>query len=481
MKKALLAILAAGLFSIPAFGQRRQLLFPPGTALFPGLAVDSDRKSGLFQKDASTLGFAVNGAESFFFTKNTFSAPAVSAESFFGPWVQFDLTFEDGAVEGRLQWNIDDGTLDYGLPGGEVVLQIGQEHVIRVRNESGNPIPNGSVVYATGVQGGRLTIDLADASSFPEFQAMGVATEDIGNNSFGYITVRGVVRDVNTLGMTAGASLFLSETTPGAYTEDRPTPPNFKVAVGSVVTVGQENGTVLANIIFVPQLIALTDVKLEFPTMDGQFVRWDTTNSRFELGGVIHNGTILHANLPAGENGDQIYCSDCKAGFSPCISGGAGSLAFRENGAWNCKEIAVPAYGEIYVSTPAGTSNTSGTPLKALGTTTLGDAAQFDMPANNRLRYTGAETLFFHCSVNVAADSDANNLLLEIYLADNGTADLTTEIDRWITTPSDHGAMGTGFIVELEQNEYVELWVDSSTGNPTITVDHMTLRCTKQN
>jgi hypothetical protein len=149
---------------------------------------------------------------------------------------------------------------------------------------------------------------------------------------------------------------------------------------------------------------------------------------------------------------------------------GVESFAFTKRGI-------VPAYGEFYISTAAGTSNTSGTPLKALGTTTLGDTAQFDMPANNRLRYTGAKTSFFHCSVSVAASADKNNLLLEIYLADNGAVDLTTRVDRQVTTPTDHAALGTGFIVELERNEYVELWLDSSGSDPTITMDHAVLRC----
>lgn len=139
----------------------------------------------------------------------------------------------------------------------------------------------------------------------------------------------------------------------------------------------------------------------------------------------------------------------------------------------------VKDHGEMYFSTPAATSTTSGTPVKAAGTTTLGDAAQFDMPANNRLRYTGQGTKSFHCSVSVAAESDTGGVLFSIFLAKNGTADLTTEIDRQMPNPNDHGASGTGFIVELVQDEYVELWIDATAGSPSITVDHMTLRCTR--
>jgi hypothetical protein len=49
-------------------------------------------------------------------------------------YIQFDTTWADGTAEGRLQWNIDDGTLEVGMPGGNVNLQIGQELIYRARN-----------------------------------------------------------------------------------------------------------------------------------------------------------------------------------------------------------------------------------------------------------------------------------------------------------------------------------------------------------
>ena len=97
-------------------------------------------------------------------------------------------------------------------------------------------------------------------------------------------------------------------------------------------------------------------------------------------------------------------------------------------------EVAVPAWGEIYISSAVATTTTSGSPVKSLGTTTLGDAIQFDMPANNRLRYTGAKTSVFACQANVSLSSDANSHRASIYLSDVDTPDLTTEIDREIST-----------------------------------------------
>ena len=75
-------------------------------------------------------------------------------------YIDFDLLYTDGNYEGRLQWNNEDGTLEYGLAGGNVNLQIGQEIVVRVTNKTGTDIPDGSAVYVSGAQGQRPTIVL---------------------------------------------------------------------------------------------------------------------------------------------------------------------------------------------------------------------------------------------------------------------------------------------------------------------------------
>jgi hypothetical protein len=161
--------------------------------------------------------------------------------------VQFDLTFADGSAEGRLQWNSEDGTLEFGLPGGNVNLQIGQEQVILCRNTTGSTIANGSVVYISGASGNKPLITLADASDLSTAVVAGVATEAINHNGNGYVTVAGLVRDINTDGMAVGALLYLSET-PGAYTTTEPSSPAISVSVGHVIAAHASTGVMLATI-----------------------------------------------------------------------------------------------------------------------------------------------------------------------------------------------------------------------------------------
>ena len=151
-------------------------------------------------------------------------------------FVDFDTTISPTIQVGRMAWNQNDGTVDLGMKGGNVTLQIGQELVQRVYNKTGSTLTDGQVVVVDGSQGQRLTVTLAQANSdLNSATILGVVTEPIANNSEGFVTVYGLVRNVNTHGIDDGTILWLSPTIPGAYTATKPVGPNHLVMVGYVV------------------------------------------------------------------------------------------------------------------------------------------------------------------------------------------------------------------------------------------------------
>ena len=120
---------------------------------------------------------------------------AIDADNIFGDFEYIDFEtgpYTGGHQEGRLHWDDDNGTVSIGMPGGTVELQIGQEHLVRCRNQSGAQIADGSVVYITGNSGNKPLIDLADASVAAQ-PILGIATETIDHNSNGYVCAAGVV------------------------------------------------------------------------------------------------------------------------------------------------------------------------------------------------------------------------------------------------------------------------------------------------
>ena len=146
---------------------------------------------------------------------------------------------------GRLTWNDTDGTLNLGLKGGNVVLQVGQEEVLRALNTTGVTLTSGQVVYVTGASGQRPTIALAQANAeMTSTKVVGIVTETIANNAQGFVTTSGLVRGFNTSAFAEGAVLWLSASTAGGITSTRPSAPNHGVLVGYCVRSHASDGII---------------------------------------------------------------------------------------------------------------------------------------------------------------------------------------------------------------------------------------------
>jgi len=130
------------------------------------------------------------------------------------------LTGGTGA-QGTVSWNADEETLD--VVGNTTTVQIGQETVWNVRNNSGSTIANGTPVMATGTIGasGRITIAPMDGTN-PDnvIYFLGVATEEIANGADGKVTHFGKVRDIDTSAYAEGAVLYISTTAAGQDATD---------------------------------------------------------------------------------------------------------------------------------------------------------------------------------------------------------------------------------------------------------------------
>ena len=133
---------------------------------------------------------------------------------------------------------------------------LGREHLKRVKrqNMSSQKIFNGQVVYINGVESNIPTVELAIADKYSTSRVIGVATMDIEIGGEGDITLLGDVNDIDLSGFTSAGIVYLSATTPGGMTQDKPTGGNFPIIVGVAQIIG-ENGSLFVN----PQLSEHTD------------------------------------------------------------------------------------------------------------------------------------------------------------------------------------------------------------------------------
>lgn len=241
------------------------------------------------------------------------SAPTIQHHTFLtGDYI--DLPFQGPHVqkERRVQWNDDDGTLDVGLYGGSV-LQVGQEIMYYAKNTDGSNLSNGTPVMFNGTVGAssKLTFEKAVADgTYPSDYMMGVTTQDIDNNSFGYITSFGVVRGLRTDGVpysetwNDGDLLYFDPATAGTWTNIQPSAPNLKVPVAVVLNATSSNsGSIFVRMTHNEQLDHLQDVEIS-SVSDGDLLQYNSANSRWEnVSGVSGTFTTTDGKTVTVTNG----------------------------------------------------------------------------------------------------------------------------------------------------------------------------------
>lgn len=180
-----------------------------------------------------------------FGTSPTLSGPTIDGAS---PFINMTPTTAPAYQQGRLFYDSAAYTLNYYNDNTQMSVNIGQEQIVRVRNQTGADLTNGTVVYINGATGNTPTIAKAIATAFSTADIIGVLTTDIANNGFGYVTISGLVNGLDLSAFTDGQAVFLSPTTPGAFTATEPTNPNYSVQVGIVLRANPSVGTLLVSI-----------------------------------------------------------------------------------------------------------------------------------------------------------------------------------------------------------------------------------------
>jgi len=210
-------------------------------------------------------------------------------------YITFDTTPETiPTATGSLYWDSGDG-LPTTVLNANVSIGIGQEQVALVKNATGASIAKGKVVFINGAAGQRPTIALSDADTeSTSSKTFGVTAEAIADGAEGFVTTFGVLRGVDTLGLTEGAAVWLSQTA-GGYTTTIPSEPAHAVFIGYVVKAHQTAGEIFVNIQNGYELTELHGVTIENNgnLTDNEVLAYDTTS------GLWINQTASEAGLAA--------------------------------------------------------------------------------------------------------------------------------------------------------------------------------------
>jgi hypothetical protein len=242
-------------------------------------------------------------------------------------------------VEGRLFYDYVEKSLAYYNDANGITLNICQEEVVRVYNNTGTTILNSKIVYINGANGASPTVAYAQSNLIATCNStIGMCTNDIPHGTYGYITISGIVHDLNTNVdseghvLTNGQELFLSSTVAGGFTNVAPLQPNFNISIGYVTFKSLTVGTVFIRIDtrpWYPSLellqtgsgIALPTVStvFVFPTVhynDGFTYSTSTGEFTFNVSGTYTFNLTINPTPSAANKKVYFYTSiDTGAGF----------------------------------------------------------------------------------------------------------------------------------------------------------------------
>jgi hypothetical protein len=202
----------------------------------------------------------------------------------------YQLTTSPGtltAATGQMVWSATEQTMNLGMNYG-VTQQVGLETYILIKASA--TISDGQVIMFTGANGDNVLGAPADTTSVgfrPEY-IIGVATQNIANNAFGYVTVFGVVHGLNTNAYNVGDILWVDNATPGGLTATRPSDPNYQIEVAAVTKKSGGDGHIQVRVTAFNNIDSLTNVTTTTPS-NGQALVYN--------GNIWVNGNPEQANI----------------------------------------------------------------------------------------------------------------------------------------------------------------------------------------
>lgn len=213
--------------------------------------------------------------------------------------LRFNTTTNTVNDPGELGWDSDFETLAVQLDSG-VVLQVGQEHLVRVKNASGSvAIPKGRAVMFAGATGDTVIVSpaVSDGSVNNEY-LVGITAEEIPADDFGFVTQYGFVNQIKTdyAGWGLGTLLYVDSSNPGQLTHTKPPAPAWSKPIAAVTRVQDTSGRILVRAATGEVLDELHNVEITTP-LAGQVLKYNAVSGVWENASDSFTGPVTWGTL----------------------------------------------------------------------------------------------------------------------------------------------------------------------------------------
>jgi len=170
---------------------------------------------------------------------------ATQAHPTISDYETFASTSAPSYAEGELWYDSTQKALAYYNDVTNNVVHIGQEVQLKVINNTGSSIANGTPVYVTGTSSGQSypNIALAQANASSTSAVLGLTNGTIASGAVGYVCTAGLLTPCNTGSFSVGQVLYLSPYSAGQLMNTVP-PTGYAVQVGVVAYANTPNGSI---------------------------------------------------------------------------------------------------------------------------------------------------------------------------------------------------------------------------------------------
>ena len=200
-----------------------------------------------------------------------------------------------------------------------------------VRNTTGATLTKGTVVYINGATGQNPTVTKAQANNDTNSaQTLGLMTADLANNSNGYVTIIGLITNIDTSAYTDGEQLYLSPTTAGALTATKPYAPQHLVYVAIVEHAHPTQGKLFVKVQNGYELDELHNVSAQSPS-NGQTLVYNASTSLWEKANLTAGTAISVSNGAGSITINNTGVTSAVAGTGISVSGATGAVTITNS------------------------------------------------------------------------------------------------------------------------------------------------------
>jgi len=232
---------------------------------------------------------------------------------------QDPLGFDPGSVN----YDPVKGTMNVRniFPGSSV--QVGQESVVFVVNNTVGTIVDGKVVNISGYDAANdaMEIQLALADKVKDTSILGMTTTEMIDGAVGLVTIFGRVNDLDTTSFTGGDVVYLSDTVAGDLTATRPAIP---IQIGHVGKIDASTGFIQVQIRELQKSIFGSYVHTLDQTFTANVSKPIAFNKNKEFSGITHSETVNNAEFTFPSPG--VYQATAEPQYTRTTGGGTDVL-----------------------------------------------------------------------------------------------------------------------------------------------------------